>query len=159
MGTLGLLLALVFFIAGLAGTILPVLPGAPLIWVGMLVYGLFAGFSRLSWSFYLLQGVITIFVLVLDYLSTAWGAKKYGGSRQAIWGAIIGGLAGVIFFGPVGIIAGPFLGAVIVELISSQRPEEAVKAGFGTLIGFLGGSMLKLAIEVVMIIWFFVAIF
>lgn len=159
MGTLGLLLAIVFFIAGLAGTILPVLPGAPLIWVGMLVYGLFAGFSRLSWSFYLLQGVITIFVLVLDYLSTAWGAKKYGGSQRAIWGAIIGGLAGVIFFGPVGIIAGPFLGAVIVELISSQKPEQAVKAGFGTLIGFLGGSMLKLAIEVVMIIWFFVAIF
>ncbi|MBC7347169.1 MAG: DUF456 family protein [Clostridia bacterium] len=154
-----LIIAILFFIAGLAGTVLPVLPGVPLIWAGMFLYGLLTGFARLSWSFYLVQGLITVFVLLLDYLAAVWGVKKYGGSRSAGWGAVLGGIIGLALLGPVGVIAGPFLGAALAELASGKEPAQALRTGFGTVVGFLGGTLLKLGIEIVMIVWFFLAVF
>lgn len=159
MAVVGLILALLFFIAGVAGTVLPALPGAPLIWAGMLIYGFFVKFNNLPWTFYLGQGLATAFIFLIDYLANIWGVRRYGGSGAAVAGSLIGGLLGVFLFGPLGLIFGPFVGAVAGELYRKSTPEKAFRAGFGTILGFLGGTALKLAVEGVMIAWFFTRVF
>ncbi|NQS76017.1 MAG: DUF456 domain-containing protein [Peptococcaceae bacterium] len=159
MSIIGIIIAILFFIAGLIGTVLPLLPGAPLIWLGMLLYGLIAGFDNLPWTFFLGQGLVVVLVFIVDYLAGAWGVHRYGGSREAIWGSVIGALLGLVLLGPFGLIFGPFLGAVAGELYLNNTLDKAFKVGVGTLVGFFGGLVIKLAIEVIMIMWFFMAVF
>jgi uncharacterized protein YqgC (DUF456 family) len=159
MSIVGMFLAVLLFIVGIAGTVLPALPGAPLIWLGMFVYGLMVHFNNLPWTFFLGQGLAVALIFAVDYFAGAWGVSRYGGSKTAVWGSIIGGLLGLIFMGPFGLIFGPFIGAVAGELYLKNSLEKAIKAGVGTLVGFLGGFVLKLTIEVVMIVWFFIAVF
>ena len=159
MSVFGVAVAILFFIAGLAGTVLPALPGAPLILVGMFLYGLIVDFTHLPWTFFLGQGLAVVLIFSIDYFAGAWGVSRYGGSKEAVWGSVIGGLLGLIIMGPFGLIFGPFIGAVAGELYLKNSLEKAIKVGIGTLIGFLGGVLLKLAIEIVMIVWFFVAVF
>lgn len=158
MSIAGMILAVVFFTIGVLGTILPALPGAPLIWLGMLIYGLFVDFQNLPLMFFIGQGLAVALIFLIDYLASIWGVKRYGGSREAVWGSVLGGLLGVIVLGPFGLIFGPFIGAVAGELYRKSALDKALEVGFGTLIGFLGGAVLKLAIEAVMIIWFFMAV-
>ncbi|MEW6298792.1 MAG: DUF456 family protein [Thermodesulfobacteriota bacterium] len=155
MAVIGMILAILLFILGLAGTVLPVLPGAPLIWLGMLVYGLFTGFGKLTVGFYVWQGVAVAVTLLIDYAATAYGTKRYGGSSAAIYGSIAGLLIGPFILGPLGFVIGPFAGALIGELVKGKRAEAAFRAAFGTLIGVVGGTMLKFAVEIGMIVWFF----
>ncbi|MEW5865960.1 MAG: DUF456 family protein [Bacillota bacterium] len=155
MAAIGMVLAIPLFVLGLAGTILPALPGAPLIWLGMLIYGLFTGFSELTASFYVWQGVAVALTLLIDYAATAYGARRYGGSSAAIYGAIAGILAGPFILGPAGIVVGPFAGAFLAELLKGRRGRDAFRAAFGTLIGLVSGTLLKLAVEIAMIVWFF----
>mgnify|MGYP000188669201 CR=1 FL=1 len=159
MPTVGLIIAIIFFLAGLAGTVLPVLPGAPLILAGMVVYGLFAGFADLSVFFFLGQAAATALTFLVDYIANAWGVSRYGGSKVALWGSALGLLFGAFILGPIGIILGPFTGAFIGELLASRRVIHAVRVGIGSLVGFFGGTLVKLAIETAMIIWFFSVIF
>jgi len=154
MSIIGLVVAVILFLVGLAGTLLPALPGPVFILAGMIVYGFFVGFEGLTPGFYLAQTVALIFIFLLDYLAASVGTKRYGGSRYAIWGAAAGILLGLIFLGPPGIIIGPFIGAVIAEILSGKNLNHAFKTGFGTLLGLLGGTFLKLCIEVIMIMWF-----
>lgn len=156
--SLGLITAILFFIAGMAGIFLPILPGAPLIVAGMVAYGLLEGFAPLTWHFFLGQLILMFLVFGVDYLAGMWGVKKYGGSNTAVWGSVIGALVGLVFLGPLGIILGPFLGAVGGELIAKGDINLAVRAGIGTLLGFLGGALVKLVIQIIMIVWFFTAI-
>ncbi len=158
MSVIGMIVAVIFFIAGLAGTLLPVLPGAPLIWLGMLLYGLIAGFHNLPLAFFLGQGLAVALIFFVDYFAGVWGVRHYGGSKEAVWGSVAGALLGLILMGPFGLIFGPFLGAVAGELYLKNTLEKAFRVGVGTLIGFFGGFVLKLAIEAVMIIWFFTAV-
>ncbi len=146
---------MLFFLVGLAGTILPMLPGTPLIFVGMLVYGYMTGFVTLDFHFFLLQGLATSLTFVTDYVVTALGTKKYGGSKQAVAGTIIGSVFGAVALGPVGLILGCFLGAMAAELLSGKQPDQAIKAGVGALVGFVGAVVIKLIIAAVMIAWFF----
>ena len=113
MAVFALLLAVVCFLLGLTGTVLPVLPGAILIYAGMLVYGLLTKFASLDATFFLLQGLALLLVFIIDFLAAAAGTRRFGGGKAAAWGAAVGTLAGVIFFGPLGLLAGPFLGAVV----------------------------------------------
>lgn len=159
MSTLGLILAVILFLAGLAGTILPVLPGAPLIFAGMVVYGLLAGFKHLSVYFFIGQALLVALTIIVDYLANAWGVSRFGGSKAAIWGSALGLLAGAFILPPAGIVLGPFLGAFLAELVASRRSAQALRAGIGSLLGFLGGTAAKLGIEIAMIIWFFAAIY
>jgi hypothetical protein len=159
MVTLGLVLAVIFFLAGLVGTVLPVLPGAPLILAGMAVYGLITGFEHLPLYFFLGQGLLATLTFVVDYLANAWGVTRFGGSKAAIWGGVLGLLAGAFVFPPLGLVLGPFAGAFLAELAASRRSFHAFRVGVGSLVGFLGGTAVKLGIEIVMIIWFFTAIF
>lgn len=153
-----LILAIILFVAGLVGTVLPGLPGALLIYAGMVLYGILTAFSTLDTNFFLLQGLAVVIVFAVDFLSTAAGSRRFGGSRYAIGGAMIGTILGLVIFGPFGIILGPFLGAITAELLSGKKPQQAIRAGFGTLLGFLGGTVLKLIILIMMIITFFFAI-
>jgi uncharacterized protein YqgC (DUF456 family) len=156
--TIALILAIILFIIGLVGTVLPLLPGAVLIYGGMLVYGFLTKFATLNLTFYLMQAMALIVIFAIDYVASAAGTRRFGGSKQAGWGAVGGAIIG-IFFGPLGIIIGPFLGAVAVELFRGTATDKAIRAGFGTIIGILGGTLVKLAAEVLMIIYFFMRIF
>lgn len=158
METTALILSIIFFIAGLLGTILPILPGAILIYIGMLIYGFMTRFVTLDATFFLLQALVLVLIFTVDFIASAVGTRHFDGSKQAAWGAIIGTILSLIFFGPLGIAIGPFLGAVIAELLRGVQLEKAIHVGFGTLIGFLGGTVLKLGAEVLMIIYFFMRI-
>ncbi|MCL6634767.1 MAG: DUF456 family protein [Peptococcaceae bacterium] len=158
MSAAGMVIAAVLFTVGVIGTVLPALPGAPLIWLGMLVYGFFVKFNNLPWTFFLGQGLAVALIFLVDYLAGVWGVRRYGGSKAAVWGSVLGGLLGVLLMGPFGLIFGPFGGAVAGELYQKSPLEKAFRAGMGTIIGYLGGTVLKLAIEAVMIIWFFLTV-
>ncbi len=158
MNVLGLLIAILFFAAGVAGTVLPALPGVPLIFLGMVIYGLFTGFYNLSLWFFILQAAAVALVFFIDFAANAWGVHRYGGSQAAIWGSIAGLVLGILLLGPLGIILGPFLGAVAGELIDKKPLDRAVRVGFGTLLGLAGGTVLKLVVEAGMIIWFFMLV-
>lgn len=159
MAIIGIIIAVVFFTVGIIGTVLPMLPGAPLIWLGMLIYGLFVKFDNLSWLFFVGQGLAVALVFLIDYLSGVVGARHYGGSKAAIWGSVLGSLLGILLLGPFGLIFGPFIGAVAGEFYRKNDLDQAIHVGVGTLIGFLGGTVLKLAVEVLMIAWFFITVF
>lgn len=158
MSTAGIIIAVIFFIAGMAGIFLPVLPGAPLLVIGMLIYGFFENFAHLTWQFFLGQLILMSFVFGVDYLAGIWGVKRYGGSKYAVWGSLIGALLGLFMMGPLGILLGPLLGAIAGELLARRSMDQAVRAGMGTLVGFLGGALMKLVIQTLMIVWFFSAI-
>jgi len=158
MSVAGMIIAVIFFTMGVLGTVLPALPGAPLIWLGMLIYGLFVKFHSLHWTFFLGQGLAVALIFLIDYLAGIWGVRRYGGSRAAVWGSVLGGLLGVLLLGYFGLIFGPFIGAVIGELYQKSPLEKAFQVGIGTLIGFFGGTVLKLSVEAVMIIWFFITV-
>ncbi|BAF59604.1 Uncharacterized protein conserved in bacteria [Pelotomaculum thermopropionicum SI] len=125
----------------------------------MLIYGIFVNFSNLPWTFYAGQGLAVILIFLIDYLAGIWGVRRYGGSGAAVWGSLIGGLLGVILLGPFGLIFGPFIGAIAGELYHKSPLEKAFQVGIGTIIGLLGSTVLKLAVEAVMIAWFFIKVF
>lgn len=158
MAHLALFLAIAFFIAGIAGILLPVLPGHPIIWLGMFLYGLLTGFHRVTWAFLFVQAILVAVAFGLDYLGNIWGVRRYGGSRVAVLGGAAGLLLGALFFGPVGILLGPFVGASLGELLAGRPLPQAFRVGLGTLIGLLGGTALKLCLAAGMIGWFFVTI-
>ena len=150
MGDILLLSAgIVMMIIGLLGCVLPVLPGPPLSFVGLLLLH-FSKYAEFSFNFLVLFGSITVIVTVLDYVVPLWGTKKSGGSKAGIWGATIGLLIGIFVFPPLGIIIGPFVGAIIGETLTGKKSSEAFRAGLGSLMGFLMGVGLKLVTSIVM---------
>lgn len=143
-------IALVLVLVGLAGTILPALPGLPLIFVGMLL-GAWAGdFEHIGIPVLVVLGVLTLFSLVIDFWATALGARRVGASRMAVAGAVIGTFVG-IFFGFIGLFAGPFIGALAGELLHGRKVGHATRVGFGTWLGVAFGTVLKLALAFTMI--------
>lgn len=157
MTTVAFIVAFLCFLTGIVGTFAPVLPGAPLIWLGMLLFGLLTGFENLTWKFILLQGLLAVAVMSVDYLATALGSRYFGASKAAVCGALAGLVIGLFFF-PIGLLAGPFLGAVLFEYLAKRQFEIALRAGLGALIGFWSGALLKLILELGMIIWFLITV-
>jgi uncharacterized protein YqgC (DUF456 family) len=150
-------LGILFLILGILGGVLPVLPGPPLSYVALLLLH-FTTKYQFTTQFLITWAIITIVVYVLDYLIPAWGTKKFGGSKRGVWGSIIGLIIGLFFFPPVGIIIGPFAGAVIAEVTGGKNHKAALKAGLGSFIGFLAGTMLKLIVSGMMAWYFFAEI-
>lgn len=134
MKTLALVIAIIMFLIGLIGTILPALPGVLLIFGGMLVYGFMTGFASLSIWFFVMQLLVMAVIFIVDFIASAVSTKKYGGSRQAAFGAAVGTILGVIILGPLGIIIGPFAGSVAAEVLLGKEIKQAVKVGFGSLV-------------------------
>lgn len=154
---LGLTVASLFFITGFVGSVVPVMPGAPLIWLGMLLYGLIAGFEDLGWFFFLAQAAMALAVIGVDYLTSALGSHYFGGSKAGIWGSVLGLFVGLFFF-PAGLLLGPFLGALLFELLFSRQTRQAFRSGLGATVGFWAALPVKFAIELFMIAWFFIKV-
>jgi uncharacterized protein YqgC (DUF456 family) len=149
----GLSLTLLVMLAGLVGSILPVLPGTPLILIAAIGHRLYFGAAGIS---NLVLGVLVALMvvsLVFDFLASMLGAKKFGATWRGMTGAVIGGIIG-LFFNLPGIILGPFLGAMLFEILGDKEFKKAAHAGLGATIGLLLGIIGKFSIGVVMIILF-----
>jgi uncharacterized protein len=138
-----LVIAIVFIIVGIIGCLAPVLPGPPLSYLGLVLIH-FTRFADIDTKIFVILGIIVVVVSILDYVVPIWGTKKFGGSKYGTRGATVGLIIG-FFLGPAGIIIGPFVGAFVGELIFKDDVHYALKAGFGSLLGFLTGVGLKLA--------------
>jgi hypothetical protein len=147
------LLAVVLVIVGLAGTVLPVIPGGLLIFTGLFVAAWADGFARVGVVALVIIGVLGALTFVVDFVSTLLGAKRAGASPHALVGATLGGIAGMLF-GVPGIILGPFAGAVAGELIARRNLLQAGKVGLGTWIGLVLSAVVKLVIAFMMIATF-----
>lgn len=143
-------LATVLVLVGLAGVILPALPGLPLVFAGMLVAAWAGDFQRIGAVTLVVLGLLTLLSVVADFVATAAGAKRVGAGPLAVWGAALGTFAG-IFFGPLGLLAGPFLGALLGELWHTRALRRATHVGLATWLGLLLGTVLKLALAFAMV--------
>ena len=143
-------LVVVLIVAGVAGTLLPALPGAALVFGGLLLGAWIDDFSRVSGLTVGVLGVLTVISWVVDYLSGLLGAKKVGATREAVIGAAVGTLAG-IFTGLWGLIFMPLVGAAIGEYLSVRDTLRAGKVGVATWIGMMVGAVAKIAITFLMI--------
>jgi uncharacterized protein YqgC (DUF456 family) len=153
-----LILAIVFILIGLIGCVLPVIPGPPLSFVGLLLLQ-FTKFADYTSGFLLLMAAVAIIITILDYIVPIWGTKKFGGSKAGIWGATIGLVLGIFVLPPIGIIIGPLVGAIIAESLKGKDFKKSLRAGFGSLVGFAMGIGLKLAASGVMTWYFFKELF
>jgi len=147
-----LIIGIILMIVGIIGCLAPILPGPPLSYLGLILLHL-SKFGSFSGTILIVLGVVTVVVTVLDYIVPIWGTRKFGGSKYGARGATVGLIIG-LFLGPVGIIIGPLIGAIVGELIFKDDLKYAVKAGFGSLLGFLTGVGLKLAASFVMTFYF-----
>ncbi len=145
--SLGIALALV----GIAGSLLPLLPGPPIAYVGLLLQQLRPD-RPFSTQFLLIWAGIVLVSLVLDYLIPIWGTKKFGGTKYGVWGCTIGFLL-AFWMGPWGIIIGPFIGAFVGETLAGQTTRKSFKAALCSFVGFLLGSFLKLVVCFFMIFY------
>ena len=144
----------VLMILGLAGSVLPILPGPPLSFVGLFLLALQKHFSpRLSLTLVIVLAVVTILVVAMDYIIPLLGAKRYGASKWGIWGSVLGMAAG-IFWSPFAMLAGAFIGAVLAEWLVGKKHGDALRAGWGVVMGTLLATILRLGISGVMTYYF-----
>lgn len=153
MDILYLIIGIILLLAGIAGAILPVLPGPALAFLSLLFLQI-RNPQAFTESFLITWGLVALGVSLIDYIVPVLGAKKMGGSNYGTRGCMVGLVAG-IFLGPFGIIIGPFAGAVIGEMLGGKDFRQALNAGFGAFLGFLAGTLLKLAFAFIML-WFFI---
>lgn len=146
----------ILMLAGLAGCILPFLPGPPLCYMALLIQQ-FQSAPPYSTDFLLIWAGITLVIVVLDYIIPVYGTKRFGGTKYGMWGCVIG-LIGGLWMGPLGLIIGPFAGAFIGEIIGNAKSDHAIRAAFGSFVGFLLGTLLKLVACFVMG-WYFITAF
>lgn len=144
------ILSAILTITGLSGLLLPVLPGAPLLFLGLLFGAWAEGFTYIGAWTLLALAVMATLTYVVEFAASIIGTKKFGGSRRAMAGAALGGIVG-LFLGVPGILLGPFAGAIIGELSLQRSLDQASRAGFGTVVGLAIGVAGKLAIGIAMI--------
>ena len=137
-----LIVAFICMVVGIIGCIVPGLPGTPIAYLGLWIAQA-TDKVDFSWQMLLIWGIVTVVVSILDYVVPAWGTKRYGGTKYGVWGSTIGVIAG-LFAGVWGVILGPLLGAVVGELLGGKEAREALRAGWGSFIGLLTGTILKL---------------
>ena len=148
--TLYYALAVMLVAIGMAGVILPALPGLPLVFAGMLLAAWAGDFDKIGWIALVVLGLLTLLSVAVDFFATMVGAKRVGASRKALIGAVLGTFAG-LFFGPIGLFAGPFVGALLGELWHGRELDQAAKVGLGTWLGILLGTVLKLGLAFAML--------
>jgi uncharacterized protein YqgC (DUF456 family) len=144
------ILAILTVLAGLAGTVVPALPGVPLVFAGLFVGAWIGDFEQVGWTAVGILAVLALIAWLVDFVAGAAGARYLGASPRAFWGATIGAIAG-LFFGLVGMLLGPFIGAVLGELSGGSDMVQSGRAGFGAWIGMVVATALKLAIAFLMI--------
>lgn len=162
-----LILGIIAILLGVIGSILPGLPGPPAGYLGLLLIH-WTKFARYSTKTLVIFAIIVVIVSILDYVVPVWGTKKFGGSSSGVRGSTVGLIIGVIIlpllglaigpFGLVGIIGGPFAGAYIAERMTGRQPDVALKAAFGSFIGFLAGTVMKIVVAFLIAAYFLKAL-
>lgn len=148
----------VLLLLGLAGSILPVLPGPPLSFVGLFLLALLKHFSPpLTPTLIITLAIVTILMIVMDYIIPLLGAKRYGASKWGVWGSLLGMTIG-IFFSPFAILAGAFIGAVVAEWLVGKKKRDALRAGWGVVMGTILATVLRLGVSGMMIYYFIFAL-
>lgn len=148
-----LIFGFLFVIGGILGSFLPVIPGPPTGWLGLLLLHITEKVET-NWQFIAITGAIAIAVFILDYIIPALATKKFGGSKYGIWGSTIGLIIGLIFT-PIGMILGLFLGALIGELINDNKDvKTAFKASLGSVLGFFFSTGIKFVVGLVFMYYF-----
>lgn len=137
-----LVISFLFLVIGIIGCIVPGLPGTPIAYAGLWIAQA-ADRINFNWQFLLVWGIVVVLISVLDYVVPAWGTKHFGGTKWGVWGSTIGVFIG-LFFGALGVILGPLVGAILGELISGKQLDQAFKAGWGSFVGILFGTIIKL---------------
>ncbi len=148
-----MVLAMILVVIGIAGTLLPMLPGVPLVFAGLLMIAWQDGFVKVSIMTMVIVGVIALLAWIIDFAASLMTAKKVGASKQALWGTAIGGLVG-IFFGLPGIIFGPAIGAIMGELLAHQNTSRATTVGIAAGLGFVVAMAAKLVLTLLMLCLF-----
>lgn len=148
-----LVVAALLIVLGLLGCILPVIPGPPLSFGGLLILH-FTQWGPIDSNLLLWLGIAATLVTVLDFVFPVWATKRFGGSKRGVWGSTIGLVIGLLFFPPIGIIIGPFLGAFIGEITANQSQRNAIKSAIGSFVGFLLGTGLKFTVSGVITYYF-----
>ncbi len=151
-----IIIAAILLLAGVVGCVIPIIPGPPIAYVGMLIMQLTDKYN-FSVSQLIIWGIATAVVVALDYIAPTWGTKLGGGSTWGKWGCFLGTIIGLFCFPPLGIIIGPFVGAVIGELLHRGKSSDVnpLKAGLGSFLGFMLGFLAKLLL-CIYFIWEFV---
>ena len=143
-------LAVILILVGIGGVILPALPGLPLVFAGMLLAAWAGDFQQVGWLPLVVLGLLTLLSVAVDIFATLVGAKRVGASRKALLGAMLGTFAG-LFFGPIGLFAGPFVGALLGELWHGREFRKATTVGLGTWLGIVVGTVMKLGLAFAML--------
>lgn len=151
------LLVGLLFLVGLAGTIIPALPGVGLVYAGVLLYSFADGFVHISVANVVWLGLVALLALGAQYAGSMWGAAKGGGKKKALVGTFMGAFVGA-FMGPVGIFVGAFVGALIGAMMEGNSTEKAIKVAGLSVIGIIGGSLIQFLLSVVLIIAFLLAV-
>jgi len=143
----------VLMLAGLVGAVLPLLPGTPLVFAGALVYAIATGFAPVGAGRLVLLALLAIAGWGLEHVAGALGARRAGGSRAAVVGALLGAVVGLAF-APLGLLLGPLAGAILGELVSGRDPAGSIRTGIGTALGVLGGVVAHFAFALTMVALF-----
>lgn len=157
METFLIIIAALFMIAGIIGAFIPIVPGTPLSYIGILILH-FTYDGHFSWLFLISWGVVVAITITLDSLLPAEGARRTGGSRTGIYGALLGGVLGLFFFPPAGILFGPIVGAFIGEIIAGKKTDSALRAALGSFVGYLVATGLKVGVAIILAYYFFLNI-
>ena len=153
-----IVISFLFMILGVIGSFLPVLPGPLTSWVGLLILH-FSNVVQMNRTFLIITFAIALSIWILDYIIPVMGTKRFGGSKAGIIGTSLGLIVGLIAPIPGGIIIGPFCGALIGELINKSEFKKAVKAAFGSFLGFLASSFIKFIVAVIYFGFFIIKLF
>jgi uncharacterized protein YqgC (DUF456 family) len=148
MHTLVIIIVVMLLVAGFAGTVVPFIPGIPLMFIGIAAYGWYDKFQTIDAGYLIILACLTLLSMFMDYLSTIMGAKYFGSTKQGMWGALIGTFLGLFLFPPIGIIAGPFIGAIIGESIAGKDISQALKVALGTVAGLFTGMIFNIMLAV-----------
>ena len=149
-----IIIGLILAIAGMVGCILPIIPGPILSFSALILLSWIKSWQSFSQTFLIVMGILTGLLLLLDYVAPALGAKKYGASKRGLWGSAIGMIIGIFFIPPWGMIVGAFIGALVGELAGGKSSRNALRAGWGILIGNVMVIGLKLAFTAVVLFYY-----
>ena len=155
--TIGLIIALLLMAVGCLGSVLPALPSTPLVLIAAIAHKLYFKSASAGWLVLTLMVLITALALVMDYLATLYGAKRFGATKKGMFGAVVGGIVG-LFFNLPGIILGPFIGATLFEVMGGREWKPSAKAGIGATLGLFAGAAGKFVCCLSMIVLFIVGV-
>jgi uncharacterized protein YqgC (DUF456 family) len=153
---LGWVLVIALFVVGMIGTIYPILPSVVAIYGAFFVYGLFFDFAAFGFWFWAIQTAIFLAIFIGDFVISAFGVKKFGGSRASVIGSTVGLIIGPFVLPFLGLLLGAFLGAAIGEMLVGSSLNKALKVGIGSLVGFFSSAIVKIVLQIVMIVLFFI---